>query len=154
MKLKHLLLSCIALTAVSCQKSEISNPSTEPVETIIGAVVETNKDKSAENLNAFKASYTAWTRVSRDDMNKMLGSSDYNWYATRFASKIGSGTQKPVNVCVNGERLIGRSDSQNPVPMYSWWCDRRLNVAPAINGTKGALVTRRVPGTSILPVNN
>ena len=156
MKKIHLLLVCITLVIASCQKenSDLSISSSKPVAIIEGEEINPLRnvvvDKNAQKV----VSYTDWQRVSRDDMNKMVGGSDYNWYASRFAEKIGSGSQRPVNVCVNGERLIGRDDSQNPCTMWSWWCDRRFVVNDAIFGAQGAKVSRQVPGTKSIRQDN
>ncbi len=100
--------------------------------------------------------YTPWIRMTLDDMKHMIGTDyygnpDYYWYRDRFAARIGSGSTKPVNVCVNMNQ-VGTS-GQNPNDNYNWWCERRLKVDNVVS-TQGATYWRQVPGTSKIRVYN
>jgi hypothetical protein len=123
------------------------------IETIEG---EKTYFKDFDPSNAKLDPYTPWIRMTLDDMKHMIGTDyygnpDYYWYRDRFAARIGSGTTKPVNVCINNERV--GTEGYNPVPDYNWWCERRLKVDNVITST-GATIVRQVPGTTKIRVYN
>jgi hypothetical protein len=110
---------------------------------------------NAETLARMQATtYTTWVRVSESDVQGMICHKDRTCLTNRFASKIGSGTTKPGNVCMNGWMTTGTSSTWHPCNLFSWTVDRRLKILDPVYGTMGALNTRAVPNVPATSFEN
>lgn len=107
---------------------------------------------SLTTLASTKVAYGSSSRINATDLSRMGSHANADFAKNRFASVIGSGTQKPINVDVNDVMLGGTG--VNPNATQGWYADKRFVGTGQISDIPNYNAWTHVSGYNIQVVPN